>query len=117
MQGAKLRFIHNELGYSPAVGRRRGRLAALIGRAPALRLFATCELLSAEEARSPGWWTRWCRARSCWVRAESLAASIGRAGREAVIGDQARCWARPDLTAHERGVRRAVGSANATMPA
>ncbi len=52
-QGAKLRFIHNELGYSPPWGA-AARLGDLVGRHVALRLFATCEVLPVEEARGPG---------------------------------------------------------------
>ena len=53
VEGAKLRFIHNELGYTPPWGAAL-RLGALIGRGAALRLFATCELVSSQEARSIG---------------------------------------------------------------
>ena len=52
-EGARLRFIHNELGYSPPWGAAE-RLARLVPPPVALRLFATCALVSMQEARAMG---------------------------------------------------------------
>ena len=52
-EGARLRFIHNELGYSPPWGAAE-RLARLVPPPVALRLFATCALVSMQEAACHG---------------------------------------------------------------
>jgi enoyl-CoA hydratase len=83
VEGAKLRFIHNELGYSPPWGA-AARLAALVPRGAALRLFATCELLSAQEARHLGIVDEVVAPHKLLSRAESLAVRIGRSDRAAL---------------------------------
>ena len=82
-QGAKLRFIHNELGYSPPWGGAQ-RLSRLIPPGAALRMFATCELLSADEGRALGIVDAVVQREKLIGRAESLAVRIGRSKRDAV---------------------------------
>jgi enoyl-CoA hydratase/carnithine racemase len=82
-QGSKLRFIHNELGYCPPWGGGQ-RLARLLGAGAALRLFATCELLSADEARTIGLVDAVLPREKLLARAESIAGRVARAGRLAV---------------------------------
>jgi enoyl-CoA hydratase len=88
VQGAKLRFIHNELGYCPPWGGAQ-RLARLVPAGTALRLFATCELLSADEARQLGIVDAVVARDRLMGRAEALAVRIGRAGRAAVSATKA----------------------------
>ena len=83
VEGAKLRFIHNELGYTPPWGA-AARLRRLVPRGAALRLFATCELLSAQEARGLGIVDEVVAPHKLLSRAESLAVRIGRSDRAAV---------------------------------
>jgi enoyl-CoA hydratase len=83
VEGAKLRFIHNELGYSPPWGG-AARLRRLVPRGAALRLFATCELLSSHEARTLGIVDEVVVAHKLLSRAESLAVRIGRSDRAAL---------------------------------
>jgi enoyl-CoA hydratase len=87
-QGCKLRFIHNELGYCPPWGGAQ-RLARLLGPAAALRLFATCELLSADEARAMGIVDAALPRDKLVGRAESLTARVRRSRREAVTATKA----------------------------
>jgi enoyl-CoA hydratase len=101
VQGTKLRFIHNELGYSPPWGG-AGRLAALIGRSAALRLFATCAVVAAEEARNLGIVDELVGPGRLESKLESLTAGISRADREAVAVTKRLLAAEPDLAAHER---------------
>ena len=82
-QGAKLRFIHNELGYCPPWGGAQ-RLSRLLGAGAALRLFATCELLSADEARTIGLVDAVLPRERLMGRAESLAGRVSRSSRAAV---------------------------------
>jgi enoyl-CoA hydratase len=82
-QGVKLRFIHNELGYCPPWGGAQ-RLARLIPPGAALRMFATCEVPSADEARSLGIVDTVVQREKLLGRAESLAVRVARSGREAV---------------------------------
>jgi enoyl-CoA hydratase/carnithine racemase len=82
-QGSKLRFIHNELGYCPPWGGAQ-RLARILGAAAALRLFATCEFLSADEARTMGLVDAVLPREKLLGRAEGIAVRIERADREAV---------------------------------
>ena len=100
VQGAKLRFIHNELGYSPPWGG-AARLAALLGRSAALRLFATCELLPVEEAHKIGLVDEVVGPSRLLSRAESLATRIARADRDAVIATKRLLDEELDLSAHE----------------
>jgi enoyl-CoA hydratase/carnithine racemase len=83
VEGAKLRFIHNELGFSPPWGA-AGRLAALVPPGIALRLFATCELVSSQEARTLGIVDEVVAPHKLLSRAESLAVRIGRSDRQAL---------------------------------
>jgi enoyl-CoA hydratase/carnithine racemase len=82
-QGAKLRFIHNELGYCPPWGGGQ-RLSRLLGAGAALRLFATCELMSADEARTIGLVDAVLPREKLRGRAEGLAGRVARAHRAAV---------------------------------
>jgi len=82
-QGAKLRFIHNELGYCPPWGGAQ-RLARIVPPGVALRLFAGCELISVDEARELGIVDVVVERDRLLGRAESLASRLERAGREAV---------------------------------
>lgn len=83
VEGAKLRFIHNELGFSPPWGA-AGRLAALVPPGVALRLFATCELVSSQEARTLGIVDEVVAPHKLLSRAESLAVRIARSDRHAL---------------------------------
>ena len=114
-QGAKLRFIHNELGYSPPWGG-AGRLAALVGRSAALRLFATCEVLAAEEARGLGIVDEVVAPGRLAGKAESLAARIARSDREALAATKRLLTPELDLAAHERTFA-SLWDARATLPA
>jgi enoyl-CoA hydratase len=87
-QGAKLRFIHNELGYCPPWGGAQ-RLGRLIPAGTALRLFATCELISVDEARQLGIVDAVIAREKLEGRAEALAVKVERAGREAVAQTKA----------------------------
>jgi enoyl-CoA hydratase len=98
VEGAKLRFIHNELGYTPPWAGAL-RLGALIGRGPALRLFATCELVSSQEARTIGIVDEVVAPHKLLSRAESLAVRVGRSDREALAGTKR--LLRPGVTAEE----------------
>jgi enoyl-CoA hydratase len=82
-QGSKLRFIHNELGYCPPWGGAQ-RLARLVPAGTALRLFATCDLLSADEARQVGLLDGVVARDRLLGRAEALALRVARASKAAV---------------------------------
>ncbi|HEY0388663.1 MAG TPA: enoyl-CoA hydratase-related protein [Gaiellales bacterium] len=99
-QGAKLRFIHNELGYCPPWGGAQ-RLARLLGPGAALRLFATCELLSADEARTLGLVDAVVPHEKLHGRAEALAGRVARAGRAAVAATKPLLGA-AEATGHEQ---------------
>jgi enoyl-CoA hydratase/carnithine racemase len=86
--GIKLRFIHNELGYCPPWGGAQ-RLGRLLPAGVALRLFATCELISSDEARSLGIVDAVVPGDRLIDRAEALASRVERAGREAVAATKA----------------------------
>jgi enoyl-CoA hydratase/carnithine racemase len=83
VEGAKLRFIHNELGFTPPWGA-AARLVALVPPQVALRLFATCELVSAQEARVMGVVDDVVAPHKLMSRAESLAVRVGRSDRHAL---------------------------------
>jgi enoyl-CoA hydratase len=83
VEGAKLRFIHNELGFTAPWGAGR-RLGALVPRQVALRLFATCELLSSQEARTLGIVDEVVAPHKLLSRADSLAVRVGRSDRRAL---------------------------------
>jgi len=118
VQGAKLRFIHNELGYSPPWGG-AARLAALLGRSTALRLFATCELLPVEEAQKIGLVDEVVGPSRLLSRAESLTTRIARADRTAVIATKRLLHQELDLSAHEQSFAALWDSraGQATIPA
>lgn len=101
VEGAKLRFIHNELGYSPPWGA-AWRLRQLVPRGVALRLFATCELLSAHEARTLGIVDDVVVGHKLLSRAESLAVRIGRSDRAALAETKRLLGPGSDLEEHSR---------------
>lgn len=83
-EGARLRFIHNELGYSPPWGAAE-RLARLIPAPVALRLFATCALVSMQEARAMGLVDDLAAPHRVLGRVEALLTRIERSDRVAVM--------------------------------
>jgi enoyl-CoA hydratase/carnithine racemase len=83
-EGARLRFIHNELGYSPPWGA-AARLARLVPAPVALRLFATCALVSMQEARAMGLVDDLAGPHRLLGRVEALLTRIERADRVAVM--------------------------------
>jgi enoyl-CoA hydratase len=83
-EGARLRFIHNELGYSPPWGAAE-RLARLIPAPVALRLFATCALVSMQEARAMGLVDDLGAPHRLLGRVEALLTRIERSDRVAVM--------------------------------
>jgi enoyl-CoA hydratase len=113
-QGSKLRFIHNELGYCPPWGGGQ-RLARLLGAGAALRLFATCELLSADEARTIGLVDAVLPREKLLARAESIAGRVARAGRSAVAATKP-LLGETAATGHEAAFA-ALWDAGATMQA
>jgi enoyl-CoA hydratase len=113
-QGAKLRFIHNELGYSPPWGA-AARIGDLIGRHVALRLFATCEVLPVEEARGLGLVDEVVAPQKLISRVESLASRVARSDREALAVTKRLLSGHDDLLAHEREFAR-LWDARGTIP-
>ncbi len=99
-QGSKLRFIHNELGYCPPWGSAQ-RLGRLIGAAAALRLFATCEFLSADEARTMGVVDAVLPREKLLGRAEAIALRVARSDRQAVAATK-RLLGETSVTGHEK---------------
>ncbi len=83
-EGARLRFIHNELGYSPPWGAAE-RLSRLVPAPVALRLFATCALVSMQEARDLGLVDDLAAPHRVLGRVEALLTRIERADRVAVM--------------------------------
>ena len=83
-EGARLRFIHNELGYSPPWGAAE-RLGRLVPAPVALRLFATCALVSMQEAREMGLVDDLAAPHRLLGRVEALLARVERADRVAVM--------------------------------
>ena len=116
VEGAKLRFIHNELGYSPPWGAAL-RLRGLVPRGVALRLFATCELLSAQEARSLGIVDEVVAPHKLLSRAESLAVRIGRSDRAALANTKRLLGPGPDLDEHSRTFAALWDAKTATLSA
>ena len=100
-QGARLRFIHNQLGYTPPWGAAE-RLPQLVGRSVALRLFALHELLSAAEARGLGLVDEVAPEPRLLGRAESMAARMSRGDRRAVIETTRLVRTQPAAEEHER---------------
>ncbi|MGZ4431653.1 MAG: enoyl-CoA hydratase/isomerase family protein [Gaiellales bacterium] len=101
VRGAKLRFIHNELGYSPPWGAAH-RLAALVPAGVALRLFATCDLLGVDEARTLGLVDELVVRDRLRASGEALAARVQRSRPDAVAATKHLLRARPALVEHER---------------
>jgi methylglutaconyl-CoA hydratase len=83
-EGARLRFIHNELGYSPPWGAAE-RLGRLVPAPVALRLFATCALVSMQEARDLGLVDDLAAPHRVFGRVDALLTRIERADRVAVM--------------------------------
>ena len=81
----------------------------------ALRLFATCDLLSADEARTTGLVDAVLPREKLLGRAESMAGKVARAGREAVSATKA-LLGETAATGHEPAFA-ALWDANATMQA
>jgi len=103
--GIKLRFIHNELGYCPPWGGAQ-RLGRLLPAGVALRLFATCELISSDEARSLGIVDAVVPGDRLVDRAEALASRVERAGREAVAATKALLAPAAAVDEHEAAFAR-----------
>ena len=103
--GVKLRFIHNELGYCPPWGGAQ-RLGRLLPAGVALRLFATCELISSDEARSLGIVDAVVPGDRLIDRAEALASRVDRAGREAVAATKALLSPAVAVDEHEEAFAR-----------
>lgn len=116
VEGAKLRFIHNELGYSPPWGA-AARLRRLVPRGVALRLFATCELVSAHEARTLGIVDEVVVAHKLLSRAESLAVRIGRSDRAALAHTKRLLGPEADLDEHSRTFAALWDAKTATLSA
>ncbi len=114
-QGAKLRFIHNELGYSPPWGA-AARVGDLVGRHVALRLFATCEVLPVEEARTIGLVDEVVAQQKLMSRVESLASRVQRSDREALAVTKRLLSGHDDLLVHEQEFAR-LWESRATMDA
>jgi enoyl-CoA hydratase len=98
-EGARLRFIHNELGYSPPWGAAE-RLRRLVPAPVALRLFATCALLSMQEARALGIVDDLAAPHRLLGRVEALLTRIERADRVAVIATKRLLRAETPREAH-----------------
>jgi enoyl-CoA hydratase/carnithine racemase len=81
---AELRFVHASIGLVPGFGG-LGRLAALAGRARALRLVATCAVVGGREAVNLGLADEVVLARDQRARARELADRIATADRNAVM--------------------------------
>lgn len=115
-QAARLRFIHNQLGYTPPWGAAE-RLPELIGRGAALRLFALHEVVSAAEARALGLVDEVAPEPRLVGRAESMAARMSRGGREA-ISETARL-VRTSVTSeeHQRTFARLWDGQSSTLQA
>lgn len=116
VEGAKLRFIHNELGYSPPWGA-AARIRALVPRGVALRLFASCELLSGQEARNLGIVDEVVAPHKLLSRAESLAVRIGRSDRAALAHTKRLLGPGPDLAEHSRTFAALWDAKTATLSA
>ena len=108
-QGTKLRFIHNELGYCPPWGGAQ-RLARLVPPGTALRLFATCELMSADEPASWGCWTVSSRSIACAAAPRRWPCGWG--------GRRRSRWPPPSrcFTPASRSTRTGSGSPSCGMP-
>jgi enoyl-CoA hydratase/carnithine racemase len=98
-EGARLRFIHNELGYSPPWGAAE-RLRRLVPAPVALRLFATCALLSMQEARALGLVDDLAAPHRLLGRVEALLTRIERADRVAVMATKRLLRAETPREAH-----------------
>jgi enoyl-CoA hydratase len=116
VEGAKLRFIHNELGFTPPWGA-AGRVAALVPRGIALRLFATCELVSSQEARNLGIVDEVVAPHKLVSRAESLAVRIGRSDRRALAETKRLLQSGVEPGEHARTFAALWDARAATLPA
>jgi enoyl-CoA hydratase len=116
VEGAKLRFIHNELGYSPPWGA-AARLRGLVPAGVALRLFATCELLSSHEARALGIVDEVVVPHKLLSRAESLAVRIGRSDRAALAETKRLLAPSTDPAEHSRAFAALWDARTATLSA
>ena len=114
-EGARLRFIHNELGYSPPWGAAE-RLGRLIPAPVALRLFATCALVSMQEARVMGLVDDLGAPHRLLGRVEALLTRIERADRVAVMATKR--LLRPDTPreAHTAAFAALWDARAATLP-
>jgi enoyl-CoA hydratase/carnithine racemase len=114
-EGARLRFIHNELGYSPPWGA-AGRIARLLTAPVALRLFATCALVSMQEARDMGLVDDLGSPHRLLGRVEALLTRIERADRVAVMATKR--LLRPDTPreAHSAAFAALWDARAATLP-
>lgn len=115
-QAARLRFIHNQLGYTPPWGAAE-RLPELIGRGSALRLFALHEVVSAGEARTLGLVDEVVPEPRLAGRAESMAARMSRGGREAVSETARLVRTRATSDDHERTFARLWDGRSSTLQA
>jgi enoyl-CoA hydratase/carnithine racemase len=102
---ARLRFIHNELGYSPPWGGAR-RLAMLMPAGAALRMFALCQTLTAREARTAGIVDDVVESKELHEHVRGLAARASHAGREAVAVTKRLLRERPAPRVHEAAFAR-----------
>lgn len=114
-EGARLRFIHNELGYSPPWGAAH-RLVRLIPAPVALRLFATCALVSMQEARGMGLVDDLAAPPRLLGRVEALLTRIERSDRVAVMATKR--LLRPDTPreAHTAAFAALWDARTATLP-
>jgi enoyl-CoA hydratase/carnithine racemase len=102
-ESAKLRFIHNELGYSPPWGA-AARIAELLPAGRALSLFALCRTVSAAEAERLGLVDEVVQGGTerLLELARGLAARGAHARPEAVAETRRLLRERPPLREHER---------------
>lgn len=116
VEGAKLRFIHNELGFTPPWGA-AARVAELVPRGIGLRLFATCELVSSQEARNLGIVDEVVAPHKLVSRAESLAVRIGRSDRRALAETKRLLRPGVEPEEHARAFAALWDARAATLPA
>ena len=114
--GAKVRFIHNQLGYSPPWGA-ADRLADLVGAGTALRLFVLHELLSAADARALGVVDEVVADGRLVARAEAMAGRIARGGRDAVVATKLLVRLRPPAAEQERAFAALWDARSSTLQA
>jgi enoyl-CoA hydratase len=110
---AKLRFIHNELGYSPPWGAAR-RIAAMVPAGRALRLFGLCQTLTADEARDAGVVDEVVSRARLVAHARTLAARVAHGQRHAVAVTKRLLRERPSPAQHEQAFAK-LWDANAKL--